>query len=220
MAKRKAKTARPAAAPLKDVAPNVGTAVPGVMKVEIVEIASLTSDPRNARLHGEKNMASIVHSLRRYGQQKTIVVDADGVVLAGNGTLEAAKQLGWKQITINRSSLRGAEARAYALADNRSGELAEWDLDELNRTLSELDEAAIDMEEVGFSDDDLAALDQGDFDLAHGFAPRREKPAAEPKIQEIEAQYKVIITCKSEAEQAEAIRWCETKGMEYKAPSV
>lgn len=108
------------------------------MKAELVPIDSLTFDPSNVRKHGEKNLATIKSSLNRFGQQKPIVVDANGVVRAGNGTLMAAKALGWKEIAVVRSTLAGSEATAYAIADNRTAELAEWDDDALKQTLAAL----------------------------------------------------------------------------------
>lgn len=108
------------------------------MKTELVKIETLVFDPANARKHGEKNLAAIKSSLQRFGQQKPIVVDANGVVRAGNGTLAAAKALGCKEIAIVRSPLSGSEATAYAIADNRTSELAEWDDDVLSQTLAAL----------------------------------------------------------------------------------
>jgi len=108
------------------------------MKTELVPIDSLTFDPSNVRKHGEKNLATIKASLNRFGQQKPIVVDANGVVRAGNGTLAAAKALGWKEVSVVRSTLAGSEATAYAIADNRTAELAEWDDDALAQTLAAL----------------------------------------------------------------------------------
>ena len=108
------------------------------MKTELVKIETLVFDPANARKHDEKNLGAIRSSLQRFGQQKPIVVDASGVVRAGNGTLAAAKSLGWKEIAIVRSPLSGSEATAYAIADNRSSELAEWDDDVLSQTLAAL----------------------------------------------------------------------------------
>lgn len=187
---------------------------------DMVPIASLKADPRNARLHSEKNLDAIRASLGRFGQTKPVVLDADGAIIAGNGTLAAATALGWSELWVSRTDLRGAEARAYALADNRSAELAEWDVDELNRTIDELESASIDLGDVGFTDDELAALVDGDFEAAHGFtpvAPKQEQPPAEETIT---PQFKVIITCATEKQQADVIRWCEKQGLEYKAPSV
>jgi len=108
------------------------------MNIETVNIDTITFDPANARKHSIKNLDAIKASLTRFGQQKPIVIDSNGVVRAGNGTLMAAKALGWSTISVVRSSLQGSEATAYAIADNRSAELAEWDDDALAQTLAAL----------------------------------------------------------------------------------
>ena len=121
-------------------------------------VAELCSDPANARRHGERNMEAITASLRRFGQQKPIVVDRTGVVVAGNGTLEAARKLGWLSILGVETALQGTDRTAYAIADNRTGELAEWDDEILAAQLKALQEEDIDLDSLGFSDEDLARL--------------------------------------------------------------
>lgn len=133
-------------------------------------IANLRPDPRNARKHGDKNLAAVRSSLTRFGQVKPIVVDADGIVLAGNGTLEAAKALGWKRLAVVRVPLTGADARAYALADNRTAELAEWDWEELASQTRELGAEA--MLDIGWDDADLSALLSADLEAPLVSAPR------------------------------------------------
>jgi DNA modification methylase len=125
------------------------------LNTEIVSISTLVFDPANARKHDEKNLEAIKGSLARFKQQKPIVVSKDNVVIAGNGTLAAAKALGWTEIEIKRSHLTGAEATAYALADNRSAELAAWDEDILGKTLQALREDGFPIADIGF--------DPGDF---------------------------------------------------------
>jgi hypothetical protein len=115
------------------------------MKIERVPVASLVFDPSNARKHDEKNLQAIKGSLAKFGQQKPIVVTKDNVVVAGNGTLHAAKELGWETIDIHRTPLKGTEAIAYALADNRTSELAEWDDEILNTQLTSLIDVGWDM---------------------------------------------------------------------------
>lgn len=137
------------------------------MNVQTVPISTLSLDPANVRRHPERNMDAIMGSLKRFGQQKPIVVDAKGVVIAGNGTLAAAKQLGWKEIAVVRSDLIGSDATAFAIADNRAAELAEWDDDALAKTLAALQ---IEDEELakatGFDDAEIAALAVPDFSPA------------------------------------------------------
>lgn len=125
------------------------------MNIERIKISDLSFDPANARKHGEKNLASITGSLRRFGQQKPIVIDDKNIVVAGNGTLEAAKALGWKEIDVVRTKLGGIDKTAFALADNRTSELAEWDKDSLGSLLSGLVDAEFDLGEIGFDVGDL-----------------------------------------------------------------
>ena len=129
------------------------------MEIELIEVADLHLDPANVRRHDGKNLDAIAASLARFGQQKPIVVSPAGVVLAGNGTLNAAKRLGWSSIRAVTTSLENAEATAYAIADNRTAELAEWDDDALAQQLSalQIEDAAL-LEAVGFTDEELTAL--------------------------------------------------------------
>ena len=122
------------------------------MNLETVAIGSLNLDPQNARKHSNRNLAAIKTSLDKFGQQKPIVVH-NGTVIAGNGTLEAAKSLGWTEITISRcpDDWDADTAKAYALADNRSAELAEWGEDILAAQLAELDANGWDIAELGFT---------------------------------------------------------------------
>jgi len=129
------------------------------MKTESIKIKELSNDPANVRKHDERNLDSIKASLQRFGQQKPIVVDGKGIVVAGNGTLDAAKSLGWKEIQIVRTELVGADAVAYAIADNRTAELAIWDDDALAQTLASLKiDESIDEAITGFTEQEIDTL--------------------------------------------------------------
>ena len=123
-----------------------------------VGVETLTPDPENARLHPERNMEAIRESLRLYGQMKPIVVRKQTmVVVAGNGTLAAAKQLGWTKIAANVVTMTDAEAIGYGLADNRTAELAAWDEEALSR-LMRLSAEMGNERPPGWSPDELAVL--------------------------------------------------------------
>ena len=121
------------------------------MNVESVLIDDLELDPVNARKHDDKNLKAIAESLKQFGQRKPIVVWGRTVV-AGNGTLVAARSLGWREISVARVPDDWDEARvmAYALADNRSAELAVWDEQVLSEQLKQLELADWDVEALGF----------------------------------------------------------------------
>jgi ParB-like chromosome segregation protein Spo0J len=122
------------------------------LRVVKVKIDSLLFDPDNARKHSMKNIDSIAGSLKRFGQRKPLVVTGANIVIAGNGTLEAAKKLGWSEIVVAYvpSDWTFEYARAYALVDNRTAELAEWDADKLAMQLIELDSVGWELDDVGF----------------------------------------------------------------------
>lgn len=122
------------------------------MEVSRRLISELTLDPNNARTHSQKNLDAIKASLLKFGQRKPIVINAKGVILAGNGTVEAAKALGWDYIEVaaTPADWDEATARAYALADNRTAELAEWDENVLAKQLLELLDEEFDIEAIGF----------------------------------------------------------------------
>ena len=78
------------------------------LDVEVAEVEDLVEDPRNARRHTPRNLDSIAGSLDRFGQQKPIVVHRD-VVIAGNGTLAAARTLGWTRLAVVRDDSGGVQ---------------------------------------------------------------------------------------------------------------
>lgn len=122
-----------------------------------VDIESLVPDPDNARVHPERNMEAIKESLDTYGQVKPIVVrKGNNVVVAGNGTMEAAKQLGWKKIAAVFVELTDAEAAGYGLADNRTAELAKWDFEVVARLDKLINAQGLPL--TGWSDDELEVL--------------------------------------------------------------
>jgi DNA modification methylase len=127
------------------------------MRTVKMKCSSLKLDPVNARTHDKRNVEAIKASLDKFGQQKPIVVDADGVVRAGNGTLIAARELGWETIACVRTELADAEALAYAIADNRTAELAAWDAEALVAAMASIKDPEV-RGAVGFTDREMEML--------------------------------------------------------------
>lgn len=126
--------------------------------IESVPIGSISPDPANVRQHPDRNLETIKASLLRFGQQKPIVVDAKGIIRAGNGTHAAAKALGWETIQIVRSDLADSEATAYSIADNRTAELAVWEAEGLSAQLEALIDEGFPIAATGFSTDELDTM--------------------------------------------------------------
>lgn len=134
----------------------------------VIGVDELTPDPDNARHHSERNIDAIAASLDEFGQRTPLVVqksDGELIVRKGNGTLQAARSLGWNQIVVIVVEEPDHLARAYAIADNRSGELAGWNEDKLEQILDELNREHVDaFEMTGFLEEELADL-QNDWDI-------------------------------------------------------
>lgn len=107
-------------------------------QAQLVDLGSLRPDPKNARKRTERSAALIEGSLSEFGAARSIVIDEDGRILAGNGTVEAAASIGIEQVlvvpadgntlvAVQRTDLNERQKRRYAIADNRSSDLSEWD---------------------------------------------------------------------------------------------
>ncbi|WP_417491860.1 ParB N-terminal domain-containing protein [Maricaulis sp.] len=142
-------------------------------------MADLRPYERNARLHPKKQMAALKAGISRFGFNAPIAVWRDGMILAGHGRWEAARELGMTTVPgVDLSHLELAEARAYCLADNRIADMARWDDDLLRGELTELHLSEVDIEGLGWQTPDLAKLVE-DVDIpAERRAPVRAAPVA------------------------------------------
>jgi DNA modification methylase len=129
----------------------------------VTSINSLLPDHKNARRRTDRSASLIKESIDRYGAARSIVIDEDNRILAGNGTIEAAKAAGIKNvriiesdgtevIAVRRTGLTEDEKIGVALSDNRSSDLSEWDQEMLRRLSEEHDISP------WFDDDDLNEL--------------------------------------------------------------
>ena len=126
-------------------------------------LSSLKQDHKNARKRTDRSAALIKESLTKYGAARSIVIDEDNRILAGNGTVEGPKAAGIKNvriietdgtevIAVKRTGLTEDEKIGLALADNRTSDLSEWDQEMLRRLSAEHDLAP------WFQQDDLDEL--------------------------------------------------------------
>lgn len=131
-----------------------------LMKIENMSVADLRFDDENARVHPPENRAMLRASLDKFGQRKPIVVTSDNRVIAGNGTLLAATELGWDKIAVVRAPADWTDEmiRAFAIADNRSADLSEFDPAVLQQQLASLEIAEFEFDALGFSEAEISKL--------------------------------------------------------------
>lgn len=122
-------------------------------------VGDLIPYARNSRTHSDDQVAQIAASIKEFGWTNPILVDAEGVVIAGHGRLMAARKLGYTEVpTIELGDLTETQKKAYVIADNRLALNAGWDNEMLTIELNELlaDGYALDI--LGFDSKELDAL--------------------------------------------------------------
>lgn len=153
-------------------------------EAEWVEINAIKPWDKNPR----KNAAAIKEvagSIKRFGFSSPIIARrADGVIIAGHTRYAAAQSLGLDKVLVRFMDLDPAQAKALALADNKLGELADWDRALLADVLQELDDESFDLSGLGFSDVELERLldDMNDGLDEIGADPINEGPAPKAEV--------------------------------------
>lgn len=143
------------------------------MKVQNVSIDSIKPYKNNPR-DNEAGVDAVANSIKEFKWQQPIVVDENNVIIVGHTRYLAAKKLGLKEVPVKvATGLTPEQVKAYRLADNKTGELTDWDMGLLDDELADI--ADIDMSDFGFDldiPDDEEEVQEDDFD---------EEPPEEPK---------------------------------------
>jgi hypothetical protein len=146
-----------------------------------VKVDSLTLHPDNAR---RGDVPAIMRSLERFGQVKPIIVQrSTGYVVAGNHVLEAARKLGWPDIRAMVLDVDDETARAYLIADNRTGDKATYDQGKLSDLLS----GVLDLSGTGFSEADAEEAITGT--AGEGWTPEAPEGSGDKVIDTSAAAY-------------------------------
>jgi ParB-like chromosome segregation protein Spo0J len=181
-------------------------------EIDRVPPAELIPYSNNAKEHPEEQVKKIASSIKNYGWDQPIVVDGENEIIKGHGRLQAAELLGLSEVpVIRREDLTEAEAKASRIADNKTAESA-WIDDVLETEIDILaQEDEIEMDSLGFDDDEIDDLLQPDDALP--------EPAEEEALG-LEAEYEVIIECNDELEQERVYDELTTEGYECRLNSL
>lgn len=135
------------------------------MQVQSMKISEVKPYPNNPR-NNDDGVEAVANSIKEFGWQQPIVVDKDNVIIVGHTRYKVAKKLGMDKVpVVVASNLSDEQVRAYRLADNKTGELTDWDMGLLDDELADI--ADIDMSDFGFDldlDDDEVEVQEDDFD--------------------------------------------------------
>jgi DNA modification methylase len=128
-------------------------------QIEYVEVKKLIPYARNSRTHSDEQVAQICGSIKEFGFTNPVLIDGEGVIIAGHGRTIAAQRLNMKEVPCLRLDyLTEAQKKAYVIADNKLALNAGWDDEMLALELGDLKELDFDLSLTGFDDDELNKL--------------------------------------------------------------
>lgn len=180
----------------------------------MTHIRDLVPDPENRRKRTSRSLGTIVESLHRVGAARSIVIDEDNVVHAGNGVLEAAAEAGITRVhvveadgstivAVRRRGLTPEQKRDLAISDNRSAELAEWNVEQLRADLI----SGLTLS-PWFSEAEQSKLAAMTDDGGAGGAGTAD---------DLKSQFLIVVTCKNDAHQVQLLDRFAAEGIECKA---
>ena len=155
------------------------------LNIEYRSLDELIPYANNARTHSDIQIAQIAASIAEFGFVNPVLVDEDGVLIAGHGRLMAARQLGMERVpSIQISHLSEAQRKALVIADNRIALNAGWDEELLKLELETLDDLDFDLDLLGFDpseiDDLLFAEDEAEEPEEEPIPEVPEEPISKP----------------------------------------
>lgn len=172
-----------------------------IAEVQEVTIADLIPYANNAKIHGAGQIEKLKKSIAEFGFITPCLIDRDNNLIAGHGRVAAAKELGMATVPcVYVDGLTEAQRRAYILADNRLGELGEWDMEIVWGELEELKDLDFDIELTGFTLNTDEGGASADTDTSFNY----------------KEQYGVIVMCADEAEQEAIYTTLTEQGYECK----
>jgi ParB-like chromosome segregation protein Spo0J len=177
-------------------------------------LAEIVPDQSNARLHDDRQLTALMGSMRQFGQTIPLIAQSGTNLLrAGHGRLEAARRLyaegdhRWAQIAVVLVDWDNATGTAFAITDNRLGDMSGWDKAALEKQLREVavgDEALQSMFSELAEELDLIVADD-----------ELEEP--EGNVGEVPERFQILITCTDETHQRILLEELENRGVECRA---
>lgn len=132
------------------------------MKIEWRNIEDVIPYPGNPRVN-DAAVDRVASSIEQFGWQQPIVVDKSGTIIVGHTRLKAGQKLNAKFVPVYVSDISEEAAKVYRIADNKTGDVAEWDWEKLSIELHSLEELGVDLTGTAFTEAELANLLAADW---------------------------------------------------------
>ena len=128
------------------------------LSIVYLGVNEITPYEKNARLNN-KAVDAVASSIKEYGFKNPILIDKDNIIIAGHTRLKAAQKLGIEIVPcIYADDLTDEQVKAFRIADNKTGEIADWDFDLLEEELQDLIGGGYDISSLGFNDAELEEI--------------------------------------------------------------
>lgn len=174
---------------------------------EFVRIGKLHEHPKNPRKN-DHAVDAIANSIKRFGFTSPIVANKDGTILAGHTRFKAAKKIGLETVPVVYVDLNPTDAELLMIADNKLGEKADWNTDQLSDLLTSLKAQGEDLDVLGFEQHELDDLLDGldDDELSEDFGEN-----------DLDFVYQIMIENLTEETQGQLLEKLQNEGWKCRA---
>jgi len=177
-----------------------------IIEKKLTEIREYENNPRK----NDKAIAPVAASIKNFGFQQPIVIDKNGVIVAGHTRYKAAKLLGLAKVPcVCASDLSEEQIRAYRIADNKTSDISEWDFAKLEKELEQI-------QEIEMNQFEQILLDAESIEEAE--KTNKKESISKPMPNLTELTCRVIVDCKNVKEQQECADYLQEAG--YNARTV
>jgi ParB-like chromosome segregation protein Spo0J len=152
------------------------------MIIEQISIDKLLPYARNSRTHSDEQVAQIASSIKEFGFTNPVLIDSEGMIIAGHGRVMGARKIQMAEVPcIRLSHLTENQKRAYVIADNKLALNAGWDDEMLKLEMQFLKDEDFNLDLLGFSDDEINAFLEPEEMEAQSDEDAVPEAPAEPK---------------------------------------
>lgn len=176
------------------------------MKIEQIDLEKLIPYVNNSRTHSDEQVAQIAGSIKEFGFNNPVLIDAEGMIIAGHGRVMAARRLQLDKVPcIRLGHLTETQKKAYVIADNKLALNAGWDENLLRVELQQLLDHKFDLDIVGFSETELKNLLDFDTEILGEDTPPND-----------DSRNLLLVDCQGERELEKLFEELQERGFEVK----
>jgi len=186
------------------------------MQIAEWEVERLHPFDNNPRIITDEAIQSVMNSIKKFGWRQPIVANPAGIIIVGHTRFEAAKRMGLKKVPVHVMDVDDNQARAYRVADNRTGELADWDIPLLANELRDMEAINEHMMRYGFSEAEIEMANIDDLSIMTGETEEPWGGSVEGYVSRKRQDPRCVLYFGSEAARDLFFEWLGTQDANYR----